>query len=404
MPSIITRVTNALEATTKGSPLTNAEIDQNFININNQVTLNAELGKDLTGFPNRTDSTISFNESTRVLTLAPTDTSFTVYHRGVPYVINGAKTVTITDTHVGRYIIYDHVQNRLLDVGLTPSFSDQIVVAYIYWDAFENTAIIFGDERHTSARDTTWHNFQHNAVGALWKSGGTASYTINNANQVQVSLTAPIVVWDEDIEHSITHVDAGSINPSAQYQQTLSNGASLPILYLSGTVYKQAVASTLPWMESSTRGYYNPIVLDNGSLAVAPSNGLFITYWLVATNDIKFPIKLIMGRNAHATYGDAEGEDFDGYGLPMPEIAPMYKFILQTSDTYTQNTARVKIVGVKELVGKQNARSNSFDTFSHNALSDRNTANQHSISSITDLQTTLDAISGNSIAMSIALG
>jgi hypothetical protein len=157
-------------------------------------------------------------------------------------------------------------------------------------------------------------------------------------------------------------------------------------------------------MESSTRAYYNPVVSENGSLTIAPSNGLYITYWLVATNDTKYPVKLIMGRNAHATFGDAEGEDFDSYGLPMPEIVPMYKFVLQTSDTFTQNTARINIVGVKELVGKQNARANAFDTFSHSTLSDRNTANQHSISAITDLQTTLDAISGNSIAMSIALG
>lgn len=400
MPSIITRVTDALEATTKNAPLTNAEIDQNFININNRVTSNAELSKDITGFPDRTSSVLSFNETSRVLSLAPTDAEFTVYHRGKPYVITSAKTVTIADTNGGRYIIYDHIQNRLSDVGSTPSFSDQIVVAYLYWNAADNVAVIFGDERHSTARDTTWHTYQHSSVGALWKSGGTATYTVNNPNQVQVSLDSPIVIWDEDLVHDIVH----SVSPANQYEQSLLNGASIPTIYLSGTVYKQTAASTVPWMESTSRAYYNPVVSENGSLTIVPTNGSYITYWLVATNDTKYPVKLIMGRNAHTTFGDAEGEDFDSYGLPMPEIVPMYKFVLQTSDTFTQNTARINIVGVKELVGKQNARANTFDTFSHSTLSDRNTANQHSISAITDLQTTLDAISGNSIAMSIALG
>jgi hypothetical protein len=59
---------------------------------------------------------------------------------------------------------------------------------------------------------------------------------------------------------------------------------------------------------------------------------------------------------------------------------------------------------VRELLGKQNARSNSFDNLSHDALSDRFLADQHSIASITNLQTTLDSVAGASVAMAIALG
>jgi hypothetical protein len=111
-----------------------------------------------------------------------------------------------------------------------------------------------------------------------------------------------------------------------------------------------------------------------------------------------------MGRNAWATAGEAETENFDAYGLPMPEIVPMYKVILKTRSSYTQNLARVNIISVRELVGKQNARSNSFDTLSHDSLSDRFNADQHGIGSITDLQTTLDSVAGASVAMAIALG
>jgi hypothetical protein len=111
-----------------------------------------------------------------------------------------------------------------------------------------------------------------------------------------------------------------------------------------------------------------------------------------------------MGRNTWSSYGEAETENFDSYGLPMPEIAPMYKFVLKTRSSYTQNLARVNIVAVRELLGKQNARSNSFDSLSHDSLSDRFNADQHSIAAITNLQTTLDSINGATVAMAIALG
>jgi hypothetical protein len=157
-------------------------------------------------------------------------------------------------------------------------------------------------------------------------------------------------------------------------------------------------------MNSSTRAYYNPISGTSGSLATASADDTFIVYWVVATNDTRTPIKIIMGRNLWTTYSEAETENFESYGLPMPEIAPMYKVILKTRSSYTQNTSRVNIVAVRELFGKQNARSNTFDTFSHDALSDRNLADQHSIASITGLQTQLDSVAGASVAMAIALG
>ncbi len=395
MPLITTRVTAATDATTKNAPLTNAEIDQNFINLNNAISLT----QDVAGFVDRTSSNLSFNSLSRTVSLAPVGANFSVYFRGKEFIISSTKSVTLTNSNGGRYIGYNYNTGNLEDLGANPNFANVILVSYVWWSVSDGAAIIFADERHSVARDTSWHHYQHTTVGAIWKSGGDATYTINNANTVQIGFSAPIVLADEDIEHSVTDGSTGS-----PYVQTIISNANLPILYLSGTTYRQTAASSTPWYQSITRAYYNPISAGNGSLAVVPANDMYICYWVVFTNDSIYPIKLVMGRGAHATYGDAETENFDGYGLPLPEIAPMYKVILKTSDTYTQNTARVNIVGFRELVGKQNARSNSFDTLSHDALSDRFAANQHSISSITDLQTTLDSVSGAAVAMAIALG
>lgn len=400
MPLITTRVTAAVDATLKGSPLTNAEIDQNFINLNNALIVSA----DATGFVDRTSSTISFNDVSRTLTLAPTGANFTVYYKGKAVVISGNQTVTIANSSGGHWIHWDFVQNRLVDLGSTPNLKDNLLVAYIYWDATTTNAVIFADERHAASRDLNWHYYQHTTNGAIWKSGGDISITINNPNIVGFSLSSPVVIADEDLEHSIVHSD----NPANQYEQNIIsfvNGlASVPILYLNGTTYTQVASTSLPWYPSTTRAYYNLISSGVGSLTTASVDDSYIVYWLIATNDTRFPIKLVMGRNAWASYGEAETEDFTSYGLSMPEIAPMYKVILKTRSSYTQNLARVNVIAARELLGKQNARSNSFDTMSHDSLSDRFSSNQHSISSITDLQTTLDSVSGASVAMAIALG
>ena len=395
MPLITTRITAGQSATLKNSPLTNAEIDNNFININNAII----ASQDVTGFPDRTTSTISWIDATRTLTLTPVG-GLTVFFRGAAYTISSAKTITITNSSGGQFIYYDYTTDSLKDAGAAPNFATQIVVAYIYWNSVDSKAVIIGDERHQASRDTTWHGYQHNTIGTIWKSGGDASYTVNNTNTVTLSIAGPVVIADEDLDHTI--VD--SVSPANQFEQTLSGPGNFPILYLSGTNYRQIDPTTVPWYPSTTRAYYNQISAGSGALATATADNNYIVYWVVATNDTRYPIKLIMGRGEYSDYGSAETEDFNAYNLSLPEIAPMYKIILQTSSSFTGNTARVKIAGVRELIGKQNARSNSFDTLSHNALSDRNLADQHSIASITNLQTTLDSVAGASVAMAIALG
>jgi len=395
MPLITTRVTAATDATVKNAPLTNTEIDTNFINLNKALALT----QDGTGFPDRTSSILSFNKLTRTVSIAPSGVNFSVYYRGREFIISTTKSVTLTNSNGGRYISYNYNTGNLEDAGANPNFATTIVVAYVWWSVTDGDAIIFADERHSSARDTSWHHYTHNTNGAIWRSGGDATYTINNTNTVTVGFSTPMVLADEDVEHSV--IDGSTGTP---YVQTLNSNANLPILYLSGTTYRQTAATTTPWYQSSTRAYYNPIVSGNGSLAIAASNDLYLCYWVILTNCSIYPVKLVMGRGTYATYGEAETENFDAYSLPMPEIAPMYKVILKTSDTYTQNVARINIVGFRELVGKQNARNNSFDTLSHDSLSDRFNADQHSIESITGLQTQLDSAAGAAVAMAIALG
>lgn len=387
MAAITTRVTSGNSATVKNAPLSNSEIDQNFININNAVMLAQSLGKDLTGFVNTTTSTLAFNETTRTLTLTPVGT-LNVYVNGIEYPITAAKTIQIADTSGGHFIIYDHVSGTLLDVGasINTYIQTNIIVAYVYWQSVGAKAIIFADERHNTSRDTLWHYSQHLDVGAIWRSGGNISYTASNANLVNIGLSTPIQIADEDLEMSIVH----AASPVNNYEQVLNGTAYIPTLYLSGTTYRQTTPTNLPWYAGTNRAAYNLITAGSGSMVDVPTDNYYLNYWIVATNDVKYPIKAIVGRNYYATLTDAEAELLLDYGLPMPEIAPLYKVTLQTSSTYTQNTPKVVISAVKEIYGRQNRRNTQFDGLPHNVLTNRYDPNQHNIASITGLQTALD--------------
>lgn len=381
-----TIVTREVGATAKGSPLTNTELDNNFINLNQHIQSNADLSKDLTGFIDRTSSSISFNEGTRTFSLSPIGT-LNVYYRGIAHNISSTVSLTISNVSGGRYIIYNTVSGQLEETAINshPSILNDLLVAYIWWDASNQKAIVFGDERHSSNRDTQWHQSQHLDVGAIWRSGGNATYTLNDSSSAGIGISAPLSFADEDLVHTIIH----SATPTNPYEQTLDTLASLPAVYLNGSSYVETSPSTLPWRYGANRAYYNQITNGSGSLVECSTNS-YMVYWIIATNDRRYPVKAVMGHYAYGQLLAAEQETFDDYGLPMPELVPMYKVILAIKDTNTGNLAKAAIEAVYKVKDRVSSLSTGFSATSHNALSERGAADQHPISAITGLQNALD--------------
>lgn len=351
----------------------------------------------ITGFVDRTSSTISFNESTRVATLAPASGSFDVYYRGEKHTFSGSLTYTVPNTSGGRYISIDPATWTLYDAGIYGDILNSVNCMYVYWDATGGKAVIFGDERHSVFGDPQWHYAQHRNVGTIWRSGGTLTYTLNDSSAVSVGVSTPLVIADEDLEHSITH----SASPSANYEQILNTAASLPVMYKSGTTYVITTASTVPWVAGTSTARYNLISGGSGSLADA-GEGKYLSYWLVATNSVTNPVRVIMGTTTNDTVDDAYAEVFDASGVPVAEIVGMYQIVLQTSTSYTANTPRVRIAAVRAITDRVASTNNAFSATSHDALTDRSNTDQHPIGAITGLQTALDAkqaalVSGTSI-------
>jgi hypothetical protein len=382
--------TREIGATAKGSPLSNSEIDNNFIELKEGIEdLPGQIGaitKDMIGFPDRTSSSLSFNQSTRTITLAPVSGSFTIYNNGVEIIVSSTKTLVINDVSGGRYVKYNTTTNQLEEIGEIPSFASDILVAYVYWDANADKALVFGDERHGSARDTEWHKHQHLNVGAIWRSGGTASYSVNDAANMVIGFTSPIRLIDEDITHTISH----SASPVSNYEQILEGTAYLPIHYKNGPSYVMVDPTAYPWLAPTTGGCvkYNPLTNGTGSLVDSVGNK-YVVYWIILTNDIKYPVKAFVGHLQHATLDEAYAEAFDASGFNMPEVAVMYQVVLATSSA-TANTFKAVIAAVRRAVSNANYQTSVLPS-DHSNLSGRSNADQHSIYSITGLQTELDS-------------
>jgi hypothetical protein len=360
MPIITSRITSGNDVTVKGTPLTNAEIDANFIGINDAI----RLTEDLTGFVDRTSSTISFNDSNRTVTLAPVASEFDVHWRGRKITISSTLNLELSTANGGRYITLNPDTVELEDSGAMIDVKDYITVAYVYWDG--STAIIFGDERHSASRDTQWHYSKHTEVGAVWVDGGDISYTLNNQSAVTLGFTN-LVIADEDIEHNINH----ALVPNGYYEQILNANALLPTVYYNGTSYLQVAASSTPWLAGTT-ARYNRIVNGNGSLVEA-GEGAFVNYWIIATNDMRYPVKVLMGRAIHGSLMSAFGETIDGYDLPFEEIVVLYQVTLNTSSAYTINAAKSVIASVKRVSGPaDNTKRTTMHGFTHAGLTGNN--------------------------------
>jgi hypothetical protein len=345
----------------------------------------AAVTADIHGVVDRTASTLSFVDATRTFSITPVSGSWTFYHKGELKTVAGVRSIQIANTAGARFIRVDPVTLNLVEGSSVPDFVNDTIVAYIYYSTTGAKALVLGDERHGVNRDTTWHSNQHLNVGTIWRSGGDLSYTLNSQAAIQVGVGTPLLIADEDLLHTITH----SATPTADFQQILTTAASLEVLYMSGTTYTSTTQSTTPWVAGTARARYNLVTGGSGSLVDA-SEGHYITYWLIATNDVRRPVKLVMGRASHATIDAAYAEEFQEYGLSFAEQVFMYQIVLQTSTAYTSNTPHVQIAAVRKVTSKLANIAATATAESHGTLTGRDAADSHTIGAITNLQTTLD--------------
>lgn len=294
-----------------------------------------------TGFPNRTDSTLAFDESTRTVTIAPVGASFSTWTAGVERVYSTAQTIVIPNTTSPAYIYFDK------DTGVISQLSsfdlrlidDDVYAAVLYWNATQGKAVVVGDERHGLVMDHMTHGYLHLTRGAAWNHGLDLADIVADGDgslDAQAQLTVNDgVFYDEDIRHTLVSI-----------------GGSLPIIWEepAGT-WKIAAPASYPVMYSGRTGTgytgaSGRLAYNSAGALTEVGNGKFVLALIGATNDIRYPAFAVCGTTEYSTISNARAAAYEEWksltGLPFTEWAPLGAVIFQSSAAYS-NTPKALI-------------------------------------------------------------
>lgn len=303
------------------------------------------------GHEDKSQSTISFNSTTRVFTIQPTSTSFNVWCKGVKYNITSARTVTIPNT-TGLYYIYFDADGVLQYRTSYFDWENDAPTAYVYWNAATGTAPFVADERHGIVLDWQTHEYLHRTRGAVIANGFSISnYTTSgtgaNNSDAQFDLAGG-TFFDEDLEVIITHSNTPT---SDTWQQDLQGPSRIPVFYQSGSAWVRDAPTDYAVKQGTNRAQYNFFNGASWSAIDVSSNTWYTSSWIIATNNINYPVIALMGQSAHNRLSDQEALTFGDLVLtdfPVVEFRPLYKIIWQTDSTYA-NTPNVRIAGVYDI-------------------------------------------------------
>jgi hypothetical protein len=303
-----------------------------------------------TGFPNRTDSVISFNESTRVFTIEPVSTSFTVYVRGKKFTYDTAQTVTIPDVSGSYSVVFNDAGVLISTTVFSAALFDQNAwVSYIYWNSVQGKAVVFSEERHGLSMDGQTHFYLHTTRGTQLVSGASVGFTFGsgaNNSDMQVSLS-DMMIADEDIRTAISN----NASPSNPFEQILSPAAEIPVIYRSGSIWARDVATVFPLKQGTSRPQYN-LFDSTWSMVDASQDGKVIAYYIFATSNLIEPVISIPGQHEYDTLADALNDAawsrIDLTDLPFPEIKLLYILLIETSAVFT-NTPKARILEIRDV-------------------------------------------------------
>lgn len=302
------------------------------------------------GFVNRTDSTISFDKTSRQFSISPAVTSYDVWCRGTRHTKTGTETVTIPNTS-GLYYVYFSSSGVLSYKTSYFTWDQDTPVAYIYWNAVDGEAYFFADERHGVVLDWQTHEYLHRTRGAAIANGfGALGYTVvgdgSSDTHAQISI-ADGTFFDEDLQVDITHSSSPVAN---SWQQILNGPAQIPLMYRSGSVWKKTTATQFPVNIGTALATYNLNTAGSWSAVDIDSNKFGIS-WIVATNNLASPVLAIMGQAEYGTQGEADAKTFDQLDLtdfPVFEFRPLYKIVFRTKSDYT-NSVKTAFTAVWDL-------------------------------------------------------
>ena len=325
--------------------------------------------------------TITYDKSTKKITVTPTGSTFSFYLQGVKFTKAGPQVSAAHGTTTGKYFFYYDSTGTLRTSAVeTPwSIRDRTTapVAIVYWDNSISDGLCFY-ECHTADRSLEQHFHDHFSEGTQYISGGgLTGYTLLTDSDAGITFAIGTTkVADEDIVRDLTAVADGG--PYCVISRTGS-----------GDDWTFDDTAVVPYKYATYPVYNNP----NGGGAgvwgltdVGASN--FVVYYLVASTTVQANRQffLIPDQAFTATLAAAQARSISQlvWGLvPFEEIAPLYKIIFRTGASYT-STGKARIEEVTSIIGTSAITIlGSVASGVHNDLSGRTAADTHPASAIT---------------------
>jgi len=348
-----------------------------------------------TGFPNRTDSTITWSDGTPdyTLSIAPVGASFSFYQDGLKYTKSSTETHQISGAEGTHYIYYDAGS---LTSTANPTFAQEftivtvkVLVAIVYWDATNSEGIYVGEERHGITMDGDTHANLHFSVGLRWYTG----IALNTIDADQDGSSNAHAQFGVDTG-SIADEDIG-LTPDAVVSTT-----GLPVYWRSGADgdWRRDTNAGYSFLISGTRPNWNE--LTGGAWQQTETGDKdFMLVHVFATTEKDNPMIAIMGQAVYEKKKQAREGATTEVGnlllgnLPGPEITPIASVIFECKDGYT-NAVNARIVTTDEGDDYVDWRESDItrtaaggDHGSLGGLSDDDHTQYARISQVTDPQT-----------------
>jgi hypothetical protein len=320
-----------------------------------------------TGIDSNTDgtytTTLTYNETTREITIAPIVGTFDVFVLGTKFT-KTAETLSHTATQGNHFFYYNEL--GVLVHSLSPwDLLRHAPVAFVFWDAVNSRGICF-EERHHAGRDVWWHRNQHTAEGTKATSGfSITGYTLSDGS-VDSAVTYSIATGrleDEDIRvDTETLVDAGPYvilkRSGASGDWTFTRNSVLPFIH-SANVLQYNEFTGITWQDTNV------------------TEDFYVNYWVFGATALpSASVSPAPGAVQQAIYSTealahAESVSSIAWGtIPFQEICPLYQVTMRYNASnpaaYT-NTARCAILRVVRVIGTNATLSAAAQT-DHGAL------------------------------------
>ena len=294
------------------------------------------------GFVTDSDTTMTFDDATRMFVITPIGSEFVFWQTGKRFVKTQVIHSLILSSGEGqRVIYYDGGALRELypytDQGFVDIILNRVLVAILYVDATNSKHILF-NERHSCRLSNVAHLRLHTQPGAIYVSGlALSGFDVDGSGDINSNAQFVIEsgrMADEDIDIT-TNQNLSTVGTRVMYR----DGSNWRWEYNLGFNLINTGTGRLAWN-------------DNGTLHEV-DNRDFVNMHVFAWNEYNGDTVVILGQAEYDTKRAAragankEISDLLLSGLPSPEMVPIATVIFQTSDAYT-NTVKARAVTTDE--------------------------------------------------------